>query len=650
MVRISSFLHFFAVAAALCPLAAFAQYQGVSLVNVTDVEPALRDESMQDLRQIGANTVAIDVHWPASGDTGAPDTTLIGSRLDMVLPVVESAQENGLDVFLRSNVDFDSSRISADFNRDWINNYRLILNGVADFANENDVALVSIGSNLHAMENTDVLGSMVRNVRERYRGDVTYSANFLPSESLGGGFREVSWWDELDFVGVNAFPPLTFDFNAIPEELNAGAEGLADELQSWLTTNQPNKKLIFTSTGYRSVDGGSVFPLDRAGDRVDLEEQADAYSAVLSTFTSREWWGGSFWTGWDADPRAGGPGDNGFTPQNKPAEAVLAESFGGKATFTIRPSLLESWEQGLNGWSLPNSGSSGGLSVQSMSGITDGQQSLALRTGNGTTAAKLWTLDGSEAYTLLQEALADPSNYRLQLDVSLEDEAAATSTLRISLMDDSEVPNVVSAPVNFAGGTDGARDTVEVPLSQFGELNSAAIFYELHLSSSDTSNDRILIDNLRLVTTIEGDVTNDTVVDCDDIDAVSAAVRLGWTDSQFDVNADGIINNADRTEWMSRTGTLEGDFDLNGKVEFADFLVLSDNFSQPGNWCAGDATGDREVNFADFLMLSTNFGTAIAADTHSVPEPQFSLWPVLVLLMLRKPFGRFGSVSGLSKN
>ena len=615
-------------------------YQGASLGGFADVDATLLDESILDLRQVGANTVAIDLNWSQVSLDGNPTTDSIAETLNQVTPAINAAQQRGLDVFLRSNVEVESGAFSGlilpSSGAAWFSNYGQIIDAVADFATEQNVALLSIGSNLQGLEAESFSSdwqSLIGRVRDRYTGQVTYSADFR--EDIAGGYREVPWWNELDVVGVNAFPPLTFDINAIPLELNAGAEEWADDFEDWLLSEQPNKQLIFTSTGYRSANGGSVFPIGRDGDQVDLEEQANAYNALLSAFESREWWGGSFWTGWDADPQAGGAGDNGFTPQNKPAEAVLAESFGGEPTFLLRPSLLESWEQGLNGWTLPNSGSSSGLSIESVSGITDGQQSLDLRTS--ATAARLWTLDGSEAYTLLQEALAEPGSYRLQLDVSLDAGAATSSTLRLSLMDDSEVPNVVNAPVNF----EGATGTVEVPLSQFGDLNSAAIFYELHLSTSDTSNDRVLIDNLRLVSTVEGDVTNDAVLDCNDIDALSAAVRLGWTDSQFDLNADGIVDNSDRTEWMSLVGTLEGDFDLNGEVEFADFLLLSNNFSQPGNWCSGDATGDREVDFADFLALSTNFGTAVAADSHSVPEPRFSLLPVLVLLMVfRNSFRR----------
>ena len=63
-----------------------------------------------------------------------------------------------------------------------------------------------------------------------------------------------------------------------------------------------------------------------------------------------------------------------------------------------------------------------------------------------------------------------------------------------------------------------------------------------------------------------------------------------------------------------------GDLDGNGKVEFADFLILSGNF---GNEVSSHAEGDIDCNgkveFADFLVLSGNFGNDVGVA--AVPEP-----------------------------
>lgn len=74
------------------------------------------------------------------------------------------------------------------------------------------------------------------------------------------------------------------------------------------------------------------------------------------------------------------------------------------------------------------------------------------------------------------------------------------------------------------------------------------------------------------------------------------------------------LTSNDATVAPPITELLDGDVDGNGKVEFADFLILSDNFgkevSERGE---GDLNGDNRVDFADFLLLSDDFGNSIAA-------------------------------------
>jgi|GEM_PF-5169435 len=84
---------------------------------------------------------------------------------------------------------------------------------------------------------------------------------------------------------------------------------------------------------------------------------------------------------------------------------------------------------------------------------------------------------------------------------------------------------------------------------------------------------------------------------------------------------------------------LLGDFDGNGSVEFADFLILSANFgSETESYSDGDANCDGSVGFDDFLALSSNFGESLAAAnaTQSVPEPaSYLTYTVLVFAAWR---------------
>lgn len=82
---------------------------------------------------------------------------------------------------------------------------------------------------------------------------------------------------------------------------------------------------------------------------------------------------------------------------------------------------------------------------------------------------------------------------------------------------------------------------------------------------------------------------------------------------------------------------LAGDFNRSGAVDFADFLILSGNFSEDDrDFVHGDANCDGTVGFEDFLALRENFG---AAQSIAVPEPssaQYWLLAICSLLIARR--------------
>lgn len=115
---------------------------------------------------------------------------------------------------------------------------------------------------------------------------------------------------------------------------------------------------------------------------------------------------------------------------------------------------------------------------------------------------------------------------------------------------------------------------------------------------------------------IRGDINADNQLDAQDIDALyaligtAAAVGESDVDSVADLNEDGAVDQND-VDILVRDilGTDYGDFDLNRRVDFSDFLHLAANFGRADvGWQSGDVDGDREVAFNDFLMLAAAFG------------------------------------------
>ena len=92
-----------------------------------------------------------------------------------------------------------------------------------------------------------------------------------------------------------------------------------------------NRKVIFTEFGYRSVDytGKEPWKADRSMTTVNLEGQAQATQALFDTVWDEEWMAGGFiWKWFIKHDEVGGAENNQFTPQNKPAEAVIRKHYG----------------------------------------------------------------------------------------------------------------------------------------------------------------------------------------------------------------------------------------------------------------------------------------------------------------------------------
>jgi hypothetical protein len=121
-----------------------------------------------------------------------------------------------------------------------------------------------------------------------------------------------------------------------------------------------------------------------------------------------------------------------------------------------------------------------------------------------------------------------------------------------------------------------------------------------------------------------GDLDDNGVVDVADVDLLSAMildVEGQPTPSGcdlFDMNADGIISQADK-DYLIHTflGTEFGDANLDSKVNMQD-LATFEYGTTDASWANGDYDGDRIVTILDLGMLGENYGFDGSA---SIPEP-----------------------------
>jgi hypothetical protein len=141
---------------------------------------------------------------------------------------------------------------------------------------------------------------------------------------------------------------------------------------------------------------------------------------------------------------------------------------------------------------------------------------------------------------------------------------------------------------------------------------------------------------------LDGDFDHDAGRDADDIDALSAAVRMASTESRFDLNSDGAVNEGDRIAWVnSIKKTWFGDSNLDGQFSSSDMVSVfqaahyEDGVAGNSTWATGDWNGDAEFDSSDFVyaLQAGGYEQGPRAGVAGVPEPSTSVMMVSLLLV-----------------
>jgi hypothetical protein len=218
---------------------------------------------------------------------------------------------------------------------------------------------------------------IIASVRAIYDGPIVYAALHSGEEMA------ITWWDGVDYIGVDGYYPLTNDTNHHPDiaELEAAWEEPKVIMANLAATY--GKPILLTEIGYRSHHGCANHPFDsNAVAPLDLEEQLFAYEAAFRQLYDEPWLGGMFWWQWHANRFVSGPCNDGFTPYQKPAEGVLRAWYGGDPLpeqpilFPDHSQVLDIYTDGLaSGWD--NWSWNATLNMDSTSPVYEGLQSLS---------------------------------------------------------------------------------------------------------------------------------------------------------------------------------------------------------------------------------------------------------------------------------
>lgn len=253
-----------------------------------------------------------------------------GESLNGTAKCIEYAQERELKTLLKPHVwvvgqgwpgDFDLTK-EADW-LVWEASYREYILACASVADSMNVDAFCIGTEYRksVVKRKEFWKKLIKEVRDIYAGPLTYAANW-------DNYENVTFWDQLDFIGIDAYFPLSKKREPTLEELKSGWIKKSEELKEF--SEKWDRKIAFTEYGFKSVD----FMYGGEGSKEDLKpnmrNQETGYTAFFNTVWEEEWMLGGFLWKWHFYDDAGGKENTRYTPQNKPAQKIVEAFYGAK--------------------------------------------------------------------------------------------------------------------------------------------------------------------------------------------------------------------------------------------------------------------------------------------------------------------------------
>lgn len=253
-----------------------------------------------------------------------------GERRDGAKKTIALLNEKGIKVMLKPQIwvwqgEF-TGHIKMTSEEDWKifeDSYEEFILLYAELAQEMKVPMLCIGTELHTFVQSrpQYWTRLIKRVRAVYDGKLTYAENW-------DQFNKVSFWRELDYIGIDAYFPVAESKSPSIEEFRVGWQRHKESIKT--VYNRIGKPILFTEYGYRSIQYTGKEPWDsgRSNGNVDLTAQNNALTALYHEFWKESWFAGGFlWKWFHNHHEVGGNNNNRFTIQNKPSERLIKEFY-----------------------------------------------------------------------------------------------------------------------------------------------------------------------------------------------------------------------------------------------------------------------------------------------------------------------------------
>lgn len=240
---------------------------------------------------------------------------------------IEMLHASGIKVMIKPQIWISNGvftgTLSMDSEQDWKAlevSYESFITTYAELAAETNTDVFCIGTELaeFAKNRPEFWKVLIKKIKAVYSGKLTYAANW-------DEYSRTTFWEDLDYIGIDAYFPLSDSKTPTVEELREGWQKWKLPIQE--LSKAKKKPVLFTEFGYRSMDYTAKKPwlVDRHDEIANFDAQVNATKALFEEFWNEDWFVGGYVWKWFIDHNeSGGMNDNQFTPQNKPCQKVIA--------------------------------------------------------------------------------------------------------------------------------------------------------------------------------------------------------------------------------------------------------------------------------------------------------------------------------------
>ncbi|MBC8048431.1 MAG: hypothetical protein H7Y00_16650, partial [Fimbriimonadaceae bacterium] len=288
--------------------------------------------AVEKMKSIGTNSLAI-IPYTGTGVLNEPTQYHFqngagGENDEAVIHSMYEAKKHSMTVLLKpqvwswagwtGHVKMENEadwKLFFDYYTKWIIHYAMLAEMY-----DADIFCAGVEFQIATTTHEEQWKKLFREIRKIYSGKLTYAANW------GYEFETLSFWDELDYMSINCYYPLSDKKEITDTALLNSFEKILDNIERY--EKKYNKPLLFTEIGFKSIDYPWIQPhADNDEQNVNELSQKRCYEAMFKAMEDETWISGIYL--WQFPTYMDYTEDNpkGFTPCGKLAEEVVQHYF-----------------------------------------------------------------------------------------------------------------------------------------------------------------------------------------------------------------------------------------------------------------------------------------------------------------------------------